>query len=67
MRRPIIGHLARALGGIPVERPQDLGKRGSGVIMKIDGNMIHGLETKFKTECKVNDSILAVYNFVILA
>jgi hypothetical protein len=29
--------------------------------------MIHGLETKFKTECKVNDSILAVYNFVILA
>lgn len=47
MRRPIIGHLARALGGIPVERPQDLGKRGSGVIMKIDGNMIHGMETKF--------------------
>lgn len=32
MKKPIIGHLGRALGGIPVERPQDLAKRGFGTI-----------------------------------
>ncbi|CAD8112845.1 unnamed protein product [Paramecium sonneborni] len=59
MKRPIIGHLGKALGGIPVERPQDLSKRGFGTIQRIDGNIVYGLRTEFKSQCKINDILVA--------
>lgn len=51
MRKPIIGHIGRALGGIPVERPQDLAKNGSGILRKLDGDYLYGEDTKFSKEC----------------
>lgn len=58
MRRPIIGQIGRALGGIPVERPQDLAKPGRGSIIKIENDKMFGLQTQFTTQCKENDIIL---------
>lgn len=45
MTRPIIGQLGRALGGIPVKRPQDYSKRGIGTIKKIENNIAFGIST----------------------
>ena len=39
-RRPIIGTASRILGGIPVERAQDLAKNGSGTIISIKDGII---------------------------
>lgn len=49
MRRPIIGHGAKAVGGIPVERPQDLAKPGKGIILCYEkGNLIVKKKKIFK-------------------
>ncbi len=42
MRRPIIGDIGKALGGIPVERPQDLAKSENGILKKYDGTFLYG-------------------------
>jgi glycerol-3-phosphate O-acyltransferase/dihydroxyacetone phosphate acyltransferase len=46
----IIGDFARALGSIPVSRPQDEAKKGPGTF-SFEGVKLHGKETKF-TELK---------------
>jgi 1-acyl-sn-glycerol-3-phosphate acyltransferase len=35
-RKPIIGHFAKWLNSIPVERPQDLAFKGKGKIISVD-------------------------------
>lgn len=56
MRRKFIGFYGRSLRGIPVERQQDLAKRGSGTIKLEDRysepTLITGLGTKFLAECQ---------------
>jgi len=52
MRRPIVGHIGRMMGGIPVERPQDLAVAGTGTLSSIDGNVVYGNGTLFLNECK---------------
>mmetsp|Transcript_22237 Transcript_22237/g.31056 ORF Transcript_22237/g.31056 Transcript_22237/m.31056 type:complete len:681 (-) Transcript_22237:397-2439(-) len=51
MRKKVIGDLARALNSIPVERPQDLAKPGTGTVKLFPGtNKVVGDGTKFLTE-----------------
>ena len=46
-RRPFLGKLIQGTGAIPVERPQDLAKKGDGVIVSINDKVIKGRNTKF--------------------
>ena len=39
-RRPVIGHLARLMHVVPVERPQDLAKNGKGKIACIINSIL---------------------------
>ncbi|GJJ77683.1 glycerol-3-phosphate O-acyltransferase / dihydroxyacetone phosphate acyltransferase [Entomortierella parvispora] len=61
MDRRWIGAMARAMNAIPVERPQDLAKSGSGTIKLQDRRgeplRITGLGTKFTKELMVGDQI----------
>ncbi|KAG9321512.1 hypothetical protein KVV02_001945 [Mortierella alpina] len=61
MDRRWIGAMARSMNAIPVERPQDLAKAGSGTIKLVDryGDplRITGLGTKFTKELFVGDQI----------
>jgi len=53
--KPIIGHFARAVGSIPVARPQDTATKGKGEIMII-GLLMKGSNTKFREldkRCKI--------------
>ena len=34
-RRPFLGPLIKGTGAIPVERPQDIAKKGPGMIVKV--------------------------------
>lgn len=63
-KRQVIGHLAWAMGGVPVKRAQDSAKKGAGSITVAtessdDDSVIHvvGKGTKFSTELKVGDKI----------
>jgi len=56
MRRPIVGHLARACNAIPVERPQDVAKPGPGLV-RFNGREVLGEGTSFTTSFVVGDSI----------
>eukprot|EP00573_Skeletonema_grethae_P005598 CAMPEP_0201710574 /NCGR_PEP_ID=MMETSP0578-20130828/58698_1 /ASSEMBLY_ACC=CAM_ASM_000663 /TAXON_ID=267565 /ORGANISM="Skeletonema grethea, Strain CCMP 1804" /LENGTH=662 /DNA_ID=CAMNT_0048199605 /DNA_START=66 /DNA_END=2054 /DNA_ORIENTATION=+ len=62
-KRQVIGHLAWAMGGVPVKRAQDSAKKGAGSITvaaeSSDDGVIHvvGKGTKFSTELKVGDKI----------
>ncbi|CAK74407.1 unnamed protein product (macronuclear) [Paramecium tetraurelia] len=58
MRKPIIGDIGKALGGIPVERPQDLAKIGSGILKKYDGTYLFAENSQFTKQCQIHDSIL---------
>jgi molybdopterin/thiamine biosynthesis adenylyltransferase len=40
LKRPIIGHAASSLGGIGVERAQDLARSGKGKIIQVDKDTI---------------------------
>ncbi len=62
-KRQVIGHLAWAMGGVPVKRAQDSAKKGSGSVTvageSSDDGVINvvGKGTKFSTELKVGDKI----------
>lgn len=43
---PIIGHFAKAVGSIPVTRPQDLAEKGVGTV-KLNGTTVIGQDTQF--------------------
>mmetsp|Transcript_24282 Transcript_24282/g.38100 ORF Transcript_24282/g.38100 Transcript_24282/m.38100 type:complete len:663 (-) Transcript_24282:87-2075(-) len=61
--RQVIGHLAWAMGGVPVKRAQDSAKKGAGSITvaaeSSDDDVVHivGKGTKFSTELNVGDKI----------
>ncbi|KAF9086482.1 hypothetical protein BGX27_003178 [Mortierella sp. AM989] len=61
MDQPWIGAMARSMNAIPVERPQDLAKPGSGTIKLLDryGDplRITGIATNFTKELLVGDTI----------
>lgn len=69
--RPIIGHLAWCMGGVPVKRAQDSARRGSGSVTidvkdiptEAEGSSgteikVVGKGTKFTSEFKVGDKLL---------
>eukprot|EP00049_Salpingoeca_infusionum_P027399 m.31979 g.31979 ORF g.31979 m.31979 type:complete len:580 (-) comp9482_c0_seq2:1676-3415(-) len=56
MRKKFVGLLGRLTHSIPVERPQDVAKPGSGTVT-IQGTSVTGKGTAFTTEVKVGDSI----------
>jgi glycerol-3-phosphate O-acyltransferase/dihydroxyacetone phosphate acyltransferase len=41
-RRLFVGTMIKGTGAIPVERPQDVAKKGQGKISKISNNIIYG-------------------------
>lgn len=61
--RPVIGHLAWAMGAVPVKRAQDSAKTGAGSITVVtepahdDVLKVVGKSTKFSTELKIGDKI----------
>jgi len=57
MSLPIIGWFAKKMKCIPVERPQDLAKVGTGkIIIKSETN-ISGVGTQFKKELMPGDTL----------
>lgn len=51
LRRKFVGSLAKLLGAIPVERPQDLAKKGSGSVRVVAGELrLQGTGTQFTKE-----------------
>lgn len=57
MRKSFIGYIARALDSIPVERAQDLKRAGTGAVT-IEGDVVHGLGTRFAAELRARDRIV---------
>ncbi len=53
--KPIIGHMAKAVGSIPVKRPQDYAKKAAGRL-KFEGTVVIGEGTEF-TKIKKGDKI----------
>eukprot|EP01062_Namystynia_karyoxenos_P012399 TRINITY_DN14450_c0_g1_i1.p1 TRINITY_DN14450_c0_g1~~TRINITY_DN14450_c0_g1_i1.p1 ORF type:complete len:628 (+),score=177.32 TRINITY_DN14450_c0_g1_i1:83-1966(+) len=59
MRRKYVGAMARMIGGVAVERSQDLKHGGTGRISVDEGSIsVRGEGTKFATELKKGDCIL---------
>lgn len=56
IRRRIIGDLLKISGAIPLERAQDLAKKGQGTITTIENGRILGKGTKF-SELKLKSLI----------
>lgn len=54
-KKPIIGHFARAVGSIPVSRPQDQAEKGIGQVC-FKGCTVHGTGTQF-TSLRKGDKI----------
>lgn len=48
--KPIIGYLAKAVKAIPVKRPEDSKRKGSGKISLVSPILIKGVNTKFVEE-----------------
>lgn len=70
VRRPVIGHIAKMINVVPVERPQDLAKNGKGKILAIKNSILKVLNfvfylkkgfkgegTLFTKDFKIGDSI----------
>lgn len=56
MRKQVIGYIARALDSIPVERAQDLRRKGTGTV-ELDGDFVRGAGTRFIAELHARDRI----------
>lgn len=56
MRKRIIGFIAKALDSIPVERAQDLKRKGTGMVT-VTGDVVHGVGTQFTAELHPKDRI----------
>lgn len=54
--RPIIGHLARLAGAVPVARPQDSAIKGQGMV-EIDGRNVKGYDTEFTKSFAPGDKL----------
>ena len=68
-RRRIIGDFAQLLGGIPVERPQDLAKKGEGTISLVEGDRVKVLRQKrafLKNELKKIPTIFCDFYILFL-
>ena len=57
LRKRIIGHIGRALDTIPVERPQDLQRAGTGVVV-VGGAEVRGSGTRFSADFAPGDRIV---------
>jgi 1-acyl-sn-glycerol-3-phosphate acyltransferase len=57
MTVPVIGWFARKMKCIPVERPQDLSKVGTGKLIVKSSTNISGVGTQFKKELMVGDTL----------
>ena len=53
----MVGWFAGKMKCIPVERPQDLARKGTGKLIIVSENKIRGEGTQFKKEVMVGDSI----------
>jgi glycerol-3-phosphate O-acyltransferase / dihydroxyacetone phosphate acyltransferase len=70
MGLPVIGWFARKMKCIPVERPQDLAKVGTGKLIVKSETNITGVGTLFKKELMPGDTLKilgASVNYIILA
>jgi glycerol-3-phosphate O-acyltransferase/dihydroxyacetone phosphate acyltransferase len=74
-KRPVVGHLAWAMGGVPVKRAQDSASRGSGsVTMAVPSDdssdtivKVVGKATKFSQEIKVRIEEVTFSNSVVFS
>ncbi|KAH7107845.1 glycerol-3-phosphate O-acyltransferase [Auriculariales sp. MPI-PUGE-AT-0066] len=59
MEHPLIGPFTRLMQSIPVIRPQDAAKAGAGYVLLDDRDalLLHGIGTKFTSECKPRSRI----------
>lgn len=59
-RRRLVGLFARVMDGVPVERAQDIARRGSGTLAvdADDPHHLHGKGTLFATESKAGDAVV---------
>ncbi len=57
MGLPIVGWFAKKMKCIPVERPQDLAKKGTGKLIIKGKTQICGVGTQFKKEIMPGDTI----------
>lgn len=57
MTFPVVGYLAKKMNCIPVERPQDLAKKGTGQIRVKSDLVIVGVGTQFKKEITIGDTL----------
>ncbi|KAJ9453728.1 glycerol-3-phosphate O-acyltransferase / dihydroxyacetone phosphate acyltransferase [Diplonema papillatum] len=55
LQKAVIGTVARLLDAIPVRRPQDESKKGTGDIVRIAGDKVFGENTCFTEQVCVND------------
>jgi len=58
MRRKYVGAMARALGGISVERAQDIARIGKGKIHELKDNTLTGVGTEFTRDVRPRDTIV---------
>eukprot|EP01048_Picozoa_sp_COSAG05_P013703 COSAG05_NODE_1481_length_4761_cov_4.755684_4_plen_470_part_00 len=59
-RRRVVGLFARVMDGVPVERPQDIARRGTGTLIVDAGDPhhLHGNGTLFSIESKAGDAVV---------
>lgn len=58
MRRKYVGAMARALGGISVERAQDVARVGEGKIHKLENATLRGIGTSFTRDVRPRDTVV---------
>ncbi len=57
MSLPVVGYIAKKMKCIPVERPQDLSKAGTGKLLIKSETNITGVGTYFKKELMSGDTL----------
>ena len=58
MRRKYVGAVAKMMNSIPVERPQDLARKGSGTLSSIQDLVVAGNATLFTQQVNAADTII---------